>query len=324
MTDNTPSAPARICEQVSKTPLNMLMVGCGNMGGALLERWATIESMRFTVVAPSEPACPEGVHVVPTQSALNGAQFDGIVIAIKPQLIAEVMPAYRENIEPSHDAAIISIAAGTPSSILQALFPQRTIARLMPNMPASIGLGVTGITAPPDIPILWRQVITDLAKTVGEVLWVESDEALNRLTAIFGSGPAYALQFIESFERAARTSMGFSAEQASLPVQQTVLGAVRLATASERDSAALKQTVMSRGGTTAAGIEALNSGDRLTDALSEAVEAAFQRAQALEQFAETEFNGASTADISATASDRKNAERPSITANTVLDIPMLS
>ncbi len=92
MIDNTPSAPARIYEQVTESPLNMLMVGCGNMGGALLERWATIASMRFTVVAPNEPPCPHGGHVVPTQSALNGAQFDGITAAIKPQLITDVMP----------------------------------------------------------------------------------------------------------------------------------------------------------------------------------------------------------------------------------------
>ncbi len=260
--------------------MRALMVGCGNMGGALLAQWADLEGVAFEAVAPSRPAAAVPVHG--SIDAVVGEMFDAIVIAVKPQMIDAVMPAYEPLLRSG--GLLISIAAGTTIAHLQSLFPDAAVVRTMPNLSSKVGRGVTGLVGVDGLSPGHREFATRLAAASGEYLWVDDEEALDRLTAISGCGSGYAFQFIESFEAAAR-SLGFNDAEARMLVRQTLLGAAEMAMGSEQAARDLKQAVMSKRGVTEAGIARMTR-DNATDTLmTEVVAAAFARAR--EMAAET-------------------------------------
>ena len=185
---------------------------------------------------------------------------DTIVLAVKPQQMHSVAAALRPLLSAQ---LIISIAAGIRSDDLARwLGGYGRIVRVMPNTPALVRAGISGLFARSEVTAAERERAQAILNAVGETLWVESDEMIDAVTAVSGSGPAYVFYFIEAVRKAA-LEMGFSAEAAQRMVLGTFAGAVQLAQSSGEDVAVLRQRVTSKGGTTEQALATMEAGEVL-------------------------------------------------------------
>jgi pyrroline-5-carboxylate reductase len=256
------------------------LVGGGNMAsaliGGLIDAGTPVEALRVLEI---HPAAREALHA--RHGVLAAAQpaevLDGatlVVLAVKPQQLAAVC---RELQDALRSALVISIAAGVRTAELSRWLGGHTrIVRAMPNTPALVRAGVTGLFALPQVDAAERAQATALMEAVGKVVWVEQERALDAVTAISGSGPAYVFHFIEGLI-AAGEQLGLSPQVAHDLALGTVAGAARLALGSEESPATLRIRVTSPGGTTQAALESFSQSD-LLGAISRAVAAAAQRA----------------------------------------------
>lgn len=255
--------------------MRILMIGCGNMGGALLKRWAEDEALRFTVVDPVSPFAHPNVTVHKDAAALADQSFDLLVVAVKPQLIDQIIPDHLDRL--SQEAAILSIAAGYSASRLSDLTGGRPVIRVMPNMPASVGKGVSGLFATSDVPKQTLAAVESMMAATGELVRVDEEDGLDRVTAIAGSGPGYVFEIARTYVEAAK-ALGFDTETSRKLVLGTLSGAVEMALQSGDDLADLRNSVTSKAGTTEAGLRALNENGQLTDLLKATAQAAYDRA----------------------------------------------
>ncbi|MFT6435067.1 MAG: pyrroline-5-carboxylate reductase [Candidatus Azotimanducaceae bacterium] len=253
----------------------VLMVGCGKMGGALLFRWLDQTQYTFTVVSPSGREMPEGVATARAPEELQQAQFDLIVIAVKPQMIPEIMPAYNNFL--AIDGCFLSIAAGFSTASILALVGEKPLVRVMPNMPVQIGKGVSAMYANQYATQQQRLTVETLMQSTGQQIWVEAEDDIDRLTAIVGSGPGYVFEIARCWMKAAQT-LGFAEAEAKDMVLRTLAGSVELALESPASLSELRNNVTSKNGTTAAGLSALNPDAILDGLLKKTVEAAYARA----------------------------------------------
>ncbi|MCJ9427553.1 pyrroline-5-carboxylate reductase [Kordiimonas marina] len=258
--------------------MDILMVGCGQMGGAMLNSWAGLEDMSFTIVDPAELKLPVGVWHVQSPATLGSKQFDMVIAAVKPQMMADVMPAFVPRLKP--DGCLVSIAAGYSLASLEAIFPDHGIIRVMPNLPALIGRAATGLYASERANVAQRDALEILMEAIGQYVWVQSEDQLDRLTAVSGSGPGYVFQFIESFIDGAR-ELGFSDKDARTLVVQTMLGAAEMAANTEAPISSLRESVTSKGGTTQAGLNQLRDHQALDQLMTNTTAAAYARAREL-------------------------------------------
>jgi pyrroline-5-carboxylate reductase len=257
---------------------NILLLGCGNMGGALLKAWAANTDHSFTVANRAERDLPEKVVQVHFAKELSEEIFDYLIVGLKPQLIDTVLPDYLPYLAPS--GVISSIAAGYSAERLATHAPGRAVIRIMPNLPAVIGKGVSGLYAHGSVSETASREIEQLALCSGEIVWVDSEDMLDRLTAVAGSGPGYVFEMLRAYVEAAE-SLGFSEEDARNLVLGTVRGTLELALQSDHSLETLRKNVTSKGGTTAAGLDALNGDGEFSGLISDTLKAAYQRAVAL-------------------------------------------
>lgn len=213
-------------------------------------------------------------------TAVKGA--DVIVLAVKPQFMADMLSQLAPEIGDLGNKLIISIAAGVSVARLQGLLNgHQNIVRCMPNTPSLIGIGMTGLFASDAVSTTDRQFAQDMLQAVGKTVWVDNEAAINGVTAVSGSGPAYFFLFMQYMMEEAQR-MGFSADVARLLVQETALGAMQMAIANpDTELATLRAQVTSKGGTTAAAINAFEEG-KLADLVSAAMQAAQHRAEEME------------------------------------------
>lgn len=258
--------------------MNILLVGCGNMGSALLDRWVQRLDARFTVLDPAPKALPEGVEHCASATDLPDAPFDVVILAVKPQMIADVAPPLAPH--RAKGGLLISIAAGTALDRLQTIMGTGPTLRFMPNLPASIGRGMSALAAASDLEPRHKDLAETLAGAVGAFLWVKDDAAIDAFTAVAGSGPGYAFHLMDRFARAAK-GLGFSEEDARLMVVETVRGAAELAASSQTCLSDLEAQVTSKGGTTEAGLKALRATGRTDTAATATLQAALERAKDL-------------------------------------------
>jgi pyrroline-5-carboxylate reductase len=243
--------------------MSLTFIGAGNMAGALIG--GLIASGRpvaeLRAVDPSETARARvaGQHgIAVAADASPFAPDDVVVLAVKPQIMQPVArglaPLLQGNL-------VISVAAGILMQDLGRWLGGHTrLVRVMPNTPSLIGEGVSALTAGPGAGEADLALAESLLGTVGPVLRVDDEAALDAVTAVSGSGPAYVFRWMEAMIAAA-TDMGLSEAQARLLVLQTFKGASALAMASDETPATLRENVTSKGGTTAAALEAMNAGD---------------------------------------------------------------
>lgn len=260
----------------------VMLVGCGNMGRAMLKGWMkAAPDLTALVVEPDadlrEAAAALGAQVFAKISAVpSGAAPALIFLAVKPQVMASVLPDYK-----SYDATFVSVAAGvTVASLREGLGQDARVIRCMPNTPAAIGQGMM-VCYPTDAVTASARSLTDrLLATSGDVAWIEQEQLMDAVTAVSGSGPAYVFHLIEC--------LGVAGEAAGLPPElsarlacQTVMGAGKLAAMGETPPGTLREQVTSPGGTTAAALAVMMEDGQFQKMMTEAVEAARARGEEL-------------------------------------------
>ena len=261
----------------------VVLVGCGNMGRAMLEGW--LASGRL---APADALVVEPAEALRAKAAALGATALAdageigkdvtprlVVFAVKPQVVRDVIPAYARF---KASATYVSVVAGTPiAAFEQLLGADAAIIRCMPNTPAAIGKGMMVTFANPHVTAEATALVDGLLSASGEVTAIGEEGLLDAVTAVSGSGPAYVFHFIECMT-AAGEAAGLPADKAKLLAMQTVYGAASLAQASDEEPGELRRQVTSPNGTTAAALSVLMGEDRLKTLVTEAVLAARDRA----------------------------------------------
>ncbi|MEJ5269004.1 MAG: pyrroline-5-carboxylate reductase [Hydrogenophilus sp.] len=264
--------------------MRLSFLGGGNMAeailGGLVDR-RVIDAKRIHVVDPNPDrrTALESRYGVKALPVVDDPFFetDLIVLAVKPQVVATALAPLAGRVGRT---PVLSIMAGVPIARIAALLGDTApIIRAMPNTPALVGAGMSGLYAPPEVGVTARQLAQKVMEAVGEVVWVENEAAIDAVTAVSGSGPAYGFLFMEALARAG-VELGLPADVARRLAVGTLLGAAKLADASADPLDVLRARVTSPGGTTAAALEVLfaHAWDRI---LETAVAAAYQRAQEL-------------------------------------------
>lgn len=260
----------------------MSFIGGGNMAAAIIggliasgAQAADIEVVEISADARQNLATRFGVA---THAALSQAHLHPVVVlAVKPQTLPEVAAALAPRLAAQ---LVVSVAAGVRVADLSRwLGGHARIVRAMPNMPALVQAGVTGLYAPPAVDVDARSQAEMVLRAVGGVAWVADETQLDAVTAVSGSGPAYVFYLIEALEAAA-AEQGLAPEIARQLALQTFFGAAKLALESGEEPALLRQRVTSKGGTTERGIAALEAADTRR-AIAGAVAAAGRRSAEL-------------------------------------------
>jgi pyrroline-5-carboxylate reductase len=250
------------------------VVGCGNMGGALLDRWLAcgLDPASVTVIDPNPRAAPAGIRVVAT-AADAGTPPALLLLAVKPQAFNEVADQLAGRLDPA--PLVISILAGTRATTLERLSPR--VVRAMPNLPVRIGQGTTALYGgePAD-----RAVSEALMAAAGHAHWIDDEALFDTVTGLSGSGPAYLFRFIEALAEAGAAAGLPPAIAAGLALD-TVTGAAALAAERAASPADLRAQVTSPNGTTAAGLAVLDGEGGLTALLTATVAAAARRSREL-------------------------------------------
>jgi pyrroline-5-carboxylate reductase len=262
-------------------PGTLVLLGAGKMGGAMLEGWLGLglDPAKVVVIEPQPVAAiaalaGRGVRVIAAPEAVRDAA--AVVIAVKPQAAAEVVPRMAGIVGPA--TVVLSIMAGKTLAGLARMLPAGTaIVRTMPNLPASIGRGITVAVGNAAVTTRQRDLANRLLAATGAAEWVEDETLLDAVTAVSGSGPAYVFLLAETLARAGATA-GLPADLSARLARATVAGSGELLRRSESDAATLRQNVTSPGGTTAAALAVLMAATGLPQLMEEAVAAAARRA----------------------------------------------
>jgi pyrroline-5-carboxylate reductase len=260
----------------------ILLIGAGKMGGAMLDGWLKdgLAPADVTVIDPfpsqrMKALEAEGLRLSPPVERIG--TVDCILLAIKPQMLdaaAATLAAVA-----GAQTLLISVLAGKTISDIRSRAPDvRAVVRAMPNTPAAVGRGVTGCAASPDVTAAQRAFTTKLLSAIGRVEWVESEDLIDAVTAVSGSGPAYVFHMVEAMAEAG-VAVGLPPDLAMRLARATVEGAGELLF-QDADTPAeqLRRNVTSPGGTTAAALEVLMGADGMGPLMRKAVAAAKRRA----------------------------------------------
>lgn len=256
-------------------PGSMLIVGCGNMGGAMLTGWLRggIEPSRFTVVDPYMASAPDGVTLLRDLAELGGKGFDCVLIGVKPQMLDDVAP----KLVPlaGENAVVLSILAGVELASLARRFPGAGgLVRIMPNLSAAIGKSPVALAGAGEV-LSRKEAVTALMAPLGTPEWI--DESLfDLVTALAGSGPAFVYRFIDALATGA-AELGLDPAQAQRLALATVEGASLLAASSDASPGELARRVASPGGTTQAGLDVLDAGQAIQSLAISTLRAAADR-----------------------------------------------
>jgi pyrroline-5-carboxylate reductase len=257
----------------------VLLVGAGRMGGALFSGWVARGLAPSVLLDPAPlPGIARPVDVVAATPAelLRDFAPAATILAIKPQMADAVMPPLGDTLPAS--CVVLSIMAGRRiAGINEALGGGRAVVRAMPNMPASIGRGITVACAGTGVTAAQLDLCDRLLAAVGDVAWVEDEALIDPVTAVSGSGPAYVFLLAELLEQAG-VAEGLPADLARRLARKTISGAGALLDASPEHAAALRRAVTSPRGTTEAALSVLMDAAAWPNAITRAVRAAAKRA----------------------------------------------
>jgi pyrroline-5-carboxylate reductase len=272
---------ARTLAHLSRT---ILLVGAGKMGGALLEGWLGLglDPKNAAVLEPQPTReltalAGRGLRLNPAASAIGEAS--AIIIAVKPQIASEIVPALASYV--GAGTVVVSIMAGQTLGFLEHALSQRAaLVRAMPNTPAAIGRGITVAVPNTRVSARQRELVHALLSATGAVEWIADEALMDAVTAVSGSGPAYVFLLVEALARAGAAA-GLPADLAARLARATVAGSGELLQRSPLDPASLRQNVTSPGGTTAAALDVLSGPHGLGELMARAVAAATQRSRQL-------------------------------------------
>lgn len=256
------------------------IIGGGNMGNALIGGLIRqgISAQSIFVADHGQATCERlqaqwGIHTS-THNADVAQQVEILILAIKPQqmrpVIEELAPFLHQKKQPP---LLISIAAGIKTTqIHRWLQKEVPLVRAMPNTPALMGMGITGLYAPPGLKAEASKIAENLLKAVGETVWLPDEALMDVVTALSGSGPGYFFYFMESLIQGA-VELGLPSDIAKKLTLHTALGSAQMALQTHEELASLRQKVTSPGGTTEQGINTLKNG-KLADLITETLRAA--------------------------------------------------
>lgn len=257
-------------------------IGGGNMAQALISGLLAkgILPEYITVSDPNpdnrEQLQAKGINTIDSaKNPLDALMADVVVLAVKPQIMADVLADFSQVLDKQ---LIISVAAGlSTDSLTKMLNGYQNIVRAMPNTPAMVQAGATGLYATDSIDEQEKQLATELMEASGLVIWVDDEEQLHAVTAVSGSAPAYFFYFIESVIQGG-IDLGLSQEQASALAMQTALGAAKMSISSDDTPEQLRRKVMSPGGTTEAAVHSLQA-DKVNELIGKAMQACVKRSR---------------------------------------------
>jgi pyrroline-5-carboxylate reductase len=263
----------------------IVLVGAGKMGSALLEGWLRLGLKPRQVVVLDPQASPQiaslagrGLRLNPQPQTLAAQNITAIVIAVKPQIAGDALPALGPLVSPV--TVVVSIMAGrTLQFLASALGRPCALIRAMPNMPASIGRGIT-VAVARDADAAQRAIAHKLLAATGAVEWTDDETLMDAVTAVSGSGPAYVFLLAEALAQAGAAA-GLPPDLAAKLARETIAGSGELLHHSELDAATLRENVTSPGGTTAAALAILMDRNGLAALMERAVAAATKRSREL-------------------------------------------
>ena len=262
-------------------------IGGGNMAQALISGLVScgVKPNLITVADPSgearEQLSAKGLNTVDPTADAKAAVIDAdiVVLAVKPQVMKAVVSSFADALD---NQLVISVAAGLSTELLSDMLGgYDNIVRAMPNTPAMIQMGATGLYGTDDISAEQKQLATAVMEASGLVMWVEDEAHMHAVTAVSGSAPAYMFYIIEAMVDGAVT-LGLDKEQASALAMQTMLGAAKMAMGSEDAPSELRRKVTSPNGTTQAAIESMQA-NNIDRQIGEAMQACYDRSQALSE-----------------------------------------
>ena len=250
----------------------ILILGCGNMGGAMLTGWLASDlPIRLTVVDPAVTDVPANVRLL---GQIPAERFDTVLLGVKPQALGEVAPILAAVM--TADTVLLSILAGAELASLAGHFPVNGgIVRVMPNLAAAIGKSPIGLYGA-ELSDTVRAAVTGLMAPLGTPEWLAREADLDAVTALAGSGPAFVYRFIDALA-AGGVALGLDPEQAQRLALTMVEGAAALAAGADEAPDELARRVTSPGGTTAAGLQVLDRDAALARLVSATLRAARDR-----------------------------------------------
>ena len=264
------------------TELNIAFVGGGNMAAALIAGLAGKLTLggNIHVIDPHAPALEklQAQFGVTTASAASDALrgVDVIVLAVKPQSMREVAAQLLPFLDGDKAPLVLSIAAGIRAADLSRwLGGYGAIVRCMPNTPALIGMGITGMVASSGVSEEQKKTADAILRAVGQTVWLDDEAKIDPVTAVSGSGPAYVFYFIEAMQQAA-AELGLTPEQGTQLAIATFTGAAQLAANSSEPVSLLRERVTSKGGTTYAALTSMEESG-VKAAIVKGIKAAAQR-----------------------------------------------
>jgi pyrroline-5-carboxylate reductase len=263
----------------------LVLVGAGKMGGAMLEGWLKqeIDRAKIAVIDPSPPEeiktliRQNGVGFNPPVSSI--ADVEIIVVAVKPQIAAEAMPAIASL--KSSRPLVLSVVAGKTIGFFEKYFgSDAAVIRTIPNTPAAVGRGITAMAANKNVSAAQQALARALLSAIGEVVTVTDERQIDAVTALSGSGPAYVFLLTECLTEAGK-KLGLPEELATRLARATVSGAGELMRISGLPAATLRQNVTSPKGTTHAALQILMAEDGMMKLFEDALTAAEKRSREL-------------------------------------------
>lgn len=263
--------------------MNICFVGGGNMAAALitglLQKGFQPAQIRAVEIVPESRARLEEKFGIQTSDRLDTgcAGSDVVVLAVKPQQLFEVAAQLRPLLV---GQLVISIAAGVRAADLSRwLGGYGRLVRAMPNTPATVLAGVSGLYAMPAVEAPLKRQAEIVLGAVGTCLWLDEEAQIDAITAVSGSGPAYVFYFMEAMQEAA-VELGFTPEQARALSLETFLGAAKLAAQGTEETASLRARVTSKGGTTERALQTMEASG-IKRHIIQAIHAAAERSREL-------------------------------------------
>ena len=247
----------------------LLILGSGKMGSSLLKGLMSNNELNFdiSVVEPNltkdnnDLILENKIDYFQSIEDIKEPDFDLILFAVKPQVINEVCSGVIENLNQEKTFSIISILAGTTVKTFEGYFSSSPIIRAMPNLAVSEGSGVTALYGNINVEKVFKDTSDKIFSGVGEVIWVDSEDMMDVITATSGSGPAYYFFLTECLSLIAE-EMGLSKENADKLSRQVAIGSSDIMKSSNESLTNLREKVTSKGGTTEAALEILMSPDK--------------------------------------------------------------
>lgn len=262
----------------------LVLIGAGKMGGAMLTGWLDNGLPPSSIVVIEPRPSPELLALLAERGVAHATTAPAglvarvMVVAVKPQVLDEVLPPLASLVGPQ--TVVVSVVAGKTIAAFERGLGATRIVRTIPNTPSQVGRGITGAAASAAVPAADRDLVSALLATLGRLEWVDDEALIDVVTAVSGSGPAYVFHMVEALA-AAGAAAGLEPGLAGRLARATIEGAGELLWRSPDEPETLRRNVTSPGGTTAAALAVLMGEKGLTPILTEAVAAAAKRSREL-------------------------------------------